>query len=175
MKNEGQIKQKVKQVIFRHRKAYIQHGLARKPENCSHNDVVRLPVHMSNRATLHICGYCPDGIVPTNVVCDSTMGGDRQAAECPFFRSKKNASTLKEDFNRKLGLNGESPVEIGYIAKEYPDVAALMWVLGPGSKEHNSEEPEEEENEPNILAFFGDGEDVGAIPERPFVEESHES
>lgn len=174
MKSEGQIKQKIKQVVFRHRKAYIRHGLARHPENCTHNQKVSLPVHMSNRATLRICGYCPEGGEPNNVVCDSTMGGERQAGECPFFEPNRSAENLKEEFNRKLGLNGEDPVEIGYIAQEYPDVAALLWVLGPG-KPANVKEPPEPPNEANILAFFGDGEDVGPVPERPLVEETHES
>lgn len=175
MKAEGQIKQKVKQVIFRHRKAYIRAGLARKPRNCLHNDKVRLPIHMSNRATLNVCGYCPDGETPNNFVCDSSMGGDKQAADCPFFENRTTAEDLKEEFNRKLGLNGEAPVEIGYIAKEYPDIAALMWVLGPGDREQNPEAPKKNQGEgENILAFFGDGEDVGAVPERPLVEEAHE-
>lgn len=173
MKNEGQIKQKVKQVIFRHRKAYINEGLARKPENCLHNDRVRLPVHMANRATLGICGFCPDDQTPNNFVCDSSMGGDKQAAECPFFRSHTSAEELKDEFNKKLGLNGETPVKIGYIAKEYPDVAALMWVLGPGDRGQDADVPPSEE-EGSILAFFGDGEDVGTVPEQPLVEESHE-
>lgn len=179
MKTEGEIKQKVKQVIFRHRKAYIREGLSRKPGNCVHNETVRLPVHMSNRAELHVCGFCPDGEVPNNFVCDSSMGGDKQAADCPFFRHKTTADDLKQEFNKKLGLNGEAPVQIGYIAKEYPDVAALMWVLGPGGRSQNPEEPESEKpdggNARNLLAFFGDGEDVESVPERPLVEDLHES
>lgn len=169
MKSEGQIKQKIKQVVFRHRKAYIRHGLARHPENCRYNQKVRLPVHMANRATLRVCGYCPQGKSPNNVVCDSTMGGERQAAECPYFEAGRSADDLKDEFNQKMGLNGEAPVEIGYIAQEYPDVAALLWVLGP-RKPANVKEPEEEKNEANILAFFGDGEDLEEVPERPLVE-----
>jgi len=176
VKTEGEIKQKVKQVIFRHRKAYIRQGLAKKPLNCRHNDTVRLPVHMSNRAELRVCGFCPDGVTPNNFVCDSTMGGDKQAADCPFFENHTTADELKEEFNKKLGLNGEAPVQIGYIAKEYPDVAALMWVLGPGGREQNPEEPKSEG--PNagkgggLFAFFGDGEDLESVPERPLVEEA---
>lgn len=175
MKTEGQIKQKAKQVIFRHRKEYVRHGLARRPENCSHNEEVHLPIHMANRATLHVCGYCDDQGVRNAVVCDSTMGGEKQAQKCPYFESRRNAKTLKEDFNKKLGLSGSEPVEIGYIAKEYPDVAALLWVLGP-DKGQNTKEPEPEDDQSNILAFFGDpDEEPENLPERPLVEETHES
>jgi hypothetical protein len=172
VKTEGQIKQKVKQVIFRNRKAFIRHGLARHPENCTYNERVSLPVHMSNRATLRICGYCPEGDTPNNVVCDASMGGERQAAECPYFEAHRSAASLKEEFNDLLGIEGGTPKEIGVIAKEYPEIAALLWVLGPG-KGANVEEPEEEE-QPNILGFFGNGEDLGDVPERPLVEDDDE-
>ena len=173
MKTDGQIKQKIKQVVYRHRKAFVRHGLARHPENCVYNERVTLPVHMSNRATLHVCGYCSEEGVPNNVVCDASMGGDRQAADCPFFEASKTAKALKEEFNENLGIDGGAPREIGYIAKEYPDVAALLWVIGPGSGA-NVEEPEDEE-QPNILALFGNGEDLDDVPERPLVEEDDES
>lgn len=171
MKSEGQIKQKVKQVIFRHRKAYMKRGLSKRPENCIHNHRVTLPVHMANRASLGVCGYCgEDG--PNNVVCDSTMGGDKQAAECPYFQERSSAEDLKEEFNRKLGLDGEKPVEIGYIAKEYPDVAALLWVMGPGKTVNREVPPPESKS--NILAFFGDEDEPDHVPERPLVEEEEE-
>jgi hypothetical protein len=173
VKSEGQIKQKVKQVIFRHRKEHIQQGLSRRPENCGYNEKVRLPVHMANRATLHICGYCPTGDTPNNVVCDSTMGGDQQAAECPYFENRLEAEALKDEFNRKLGIDGGIPREIGYIAKEFPDVAALLWVMGP-AKGGNTAAPEPvPEPQGNILAFFGDGDDDEPedLPERPLVED----
>lgn len=172
MKSEGQIKQKAKQTIFRHRKKYVEAGLSPRPQNCTYNTKVRLPVHMANRATLHVCGYAPDGSTPNNVVCDSTMGGDKQAAECPYFECRLEADALKQDFNQKLGIEGGAPKEIGYIAKEYPDVAALLWVMGPG-KNSNSEEPAEEE-QANILAFFGNAEEPDDLPERPLVEENDE-
>jgi len=171
VKTEGQIKQKIKQVVFRHRKAYVQRGMARRPENCAHNERVTLPVHMANRASLGVCGYCPDGSSPNNVVCDSTMGGDRQAAECPYFGQRKSADALKDEFNRKLGLDGGTPAEIGYIAKEYPDVAALLWVMGPGKGANREAPPPEPETQSNILAFFGDEDEPDHIPERPLVEE----
>ena len=106
MKTEGQIKQQVKQVVYRRRKAFIRHGLARHPENCTYTERVKLPIHMSNRATLHICGYCSDGKTPNNIVCDTSMGGDRQAAECPYFEARRSAEELKAEFIYELTKNG---------------------------------------------------------------------
>lgn len=169
MKTEGQIKQKVKQVIYRHRKEFIRRGVATRPENCEHNRRISLPQHHSNRGILGVCGYCPEGEGPRNIVCDSSMEGDRQAAECPYYKGARTASALKTEFNERLGLDGGQPVEIGYIAKEYPDVAALLWVLGP-SKQVNTTEPAPEPEE-NILAFFGDEDEPEDVPERPLVED----
>jgi hypothetical protein len=102
------------------------------------------------------------------------MGGDALAATCPFFRPVRKAEALKADFNRMLGLDGSVPVQIGFIAKEYPDLAALMWVIGP-SENANTTDPVKTSDD-SILAFFADGEDEeeegSSVPERPLVEES---
>lgn len=170
MKTEGQIKQKVKQVVYRHRKEFIRRRMATRPENCGHNRRISLPQHHSNRGSLGICGYCPEGEGPRNVVCDSSMEGERQAVQCPYYEGAASAQALKQEFNERLGLEGAHPVEIGYIAKEYPDVAALLWVLGPSNKQVNTAEPTPEPQE-NILAFFGDEEEPEDVPERPLVED----
>ena len=173
MKSENQIKQKLKQVIYRHRKSHVERGLSRRPENCSHNHAVRLPAHTGNRAVIHVCGYCPEGsLLPNDVVCDSTMAGDVQARECPYFKGRQTPDSLKEEFTGKLGLDG-TVVQIGVIAKEYPDVAALMWALGPG-KNVDKKAPESAEG-PGILAFFGENlEEPDDVPDRPLVEDPDE-
>lgn len=168
MKSEGQVRQKLKQVIYRHRKNYVNEGMARRPENCDHNRVVRLPLHTGNRASIRVCGYVDDDGGTNDLVCDSTMAGEDQARECPYFCEGRSAEDLKDEFNRKLGLDG-SEIQIGFIAKEYPDVAALMWALGP-SKKANTKEPEEDEE--GILAFFGEQTpEPEEVPERPLVED----
>lgn len=154
MKTEGQINHMVKQRIFRHRKTYIKHGLARHPENCTFNDPVRLPVHMSNRAIIRVCGYCPEGSDPNNVVCDSTMGGERQAGECPYFEAHRSAEDLKKEFNDKIGIEEGTPQTRKYVEENYPDVAYLMWALGPSKKTNTQDPAQEDQNE--ILDLFGD-------------------
>ena len=167
MKSEGQVKQKLKQVIYRHRKSHVERGMARLPENCRSNRRVSLPQHTGNRTSLGVC-YCEE--IADQRVCDSTMAGDVQAQNCPYFEDLHTPEVLKDAFTRKLGLDG-TVVNIGVIAKEYPDVAALMWALGPG-KNANKKEPEEP-GDLGILAFFGEQlEEPDVVPERPLVEDS---
>lgn len=171
MKTESEIRQKLKQVLYRHRKNYVQKGLSRLPENCEHNRVVRLPVHTGNRATIRVCGYIGEDGETNDRVCDSTMAGDVQAQECPFFECVKTATELKEEFKSKMGL-GDEVVPIGAVAKEYPDVAALKWVMDPGKTD--TEAPEEQDL--GILALLGaveQDEDTN-VPDRPLVEKGSE-
>jgi hypothetical protein len=145
VKNDGQVRQKLKQVLFRHRKEFVRLNLSRRPENCEHNATVRLPLHVSSRAGVRVCGFVdPDGDW-NDRVCDSALGGDRQAGRCPHYSCRNTAELLKADFNERVGL-GEASVEIGQLASEYPDVAALMWVLGPSDGDPS----------PTVLDFFGE-------------------
>jgi hypothetical protein len=169
MRTHGQIRHKLKQLIFRHRKKFVEKGLAQRPHNCEHNGVVRLPVHTSNRATIHICQYMGEDKEWNNRVCDSSMGGDEQAKGCPYYAGCHTPESLKADFNKKLGLDGE-PVASGALAQEYPDIVALMWVMGTPKKNGAVDvEPEGA----SILAFFGsDPEEPDTVPDQPLLEET---
>ena len=150
MKREGQIRHKLKQVIFRHRKRFVERGLSQRPENCAHNGVVRLPVHTGNRATIRVCRYqSEDSGEWNNRVCDSTMAGEEQARKCSYFQCRHTAEQLKDSFKGKLGL-GEKGVHPGALAQEFPDVVALMWVL-----DSEQQEPKVSDSSNGILAFFG--------------------
>jgi len=169
MRRESQIRHKLKQVIFRHRKKYVEQGLSPRPENCEHNIVVRLPIHTGNRATIRVCAYSDDEI-DNDVVCDSTMGGDQQARKCPYFNCCHTPETLKDEFSQKLGL-GDAVTQAGVLAKEYPDIIALMWVLGTGKQ--NGDKPPD--NQSNILAFFGsDDIDTSAVSDEPLLDQEPE-
>ena len=151
MKKENEIKHQLKQVIFRHRKRHVVEGLKRKPVNCKHNDVVRLPVHPSNRAEIHVCRF-QNGEGWNNRVCDSSMAGDEQARQCKYFECRNTPESLKKEMMERMGLDGTA-VSLGELARDFPDVAALLWVLGPNK---HIRAQAEDEPQPNILAFFGD-------------------
>jgi hypothetical protein len=163
VKTQGQIKQKIKQVVFRHRKRFVQEGLSRKPENCQHHKTVRLPLHTGNRAVIGVCG-----LEGKDLVCDSTMAGVAQAQDCKFFCCGRSAEFLKKDFDSRLGLNGED-IQIGAIAKDYPDLAALMWVMG--ASKNKVTKVQEDPVVLDILAVLGSEPEPDHIPERPLVED----
>jgi hypothetical protein len=182
MRTDGQIRHKLKQLIFRHRKKFVEKGLSQKPHNCKHNGVVRLPVHTGNRATIHVCtwgvghvvepGKGHDGENWNNRVCDSSMGGDEQAQECPYYEGCHSPESLKAEFTRKLGF-GDNQTSSGQLAQEYPDLIALMWVLGTAKKKNGADNSMPEGD--GILAFFGsDVEEPDEVPDEPLLEEADE-
>lgn len=124
MKTEGQIRQKLKQVVYRHRKSFIHRGLACRPENCEHNAITRLPLHVSDRAYVRTCRY--SGEDWDSRICDPLLGGDRQASECPHYACRNTVESLKTSFREELE---QQPLSLAKIAREYPDVAALLWAL----------------------------------------------
>jgi hypothetical protein len=155
VKRESQIRQKIKQVVFRHKKRFVQEGMKRRPANCKHNAVVRLPQHTGNRATIGVCRYYLEEVGWHNRVCDSSMAGDQQAEECPYFDCLHTPKMLKESFDKRLGLEGDR-VEVAQIAEEFPDIAALLWVLGPSDEKNTPLVPEERSSNNSVIAVFGE-------------------
>lgn len=127
MKTESQVRHKLRQVIFRHRKKYVHARMAQRPENCDHNSVVRLPLFVSDRAYLRVCSYSGEGW--EGRVCDPDLGGLRQVTECPHYACGRDPDALRLEFQAELGLD-QRPLPLAWIAREYPDIAALLWVLG---------------------------------------------
>lgn len=163
MKEASTVKHKLRQVIFRHRKQFIKEGLKQCPGNCRYNAPVKVPPGPGRRKIIRVCLYKEDEGW-NNVVCDENEGGLEQARTCPYFECKNNATDLKSMFSSLLGLDG-TPVEIGWIAKHYPDVAALTWVLGQQPK---AKPPEQPKPEP-VLALVGE-DAPEEIPEAPLAE-----
>lgn len=121
MKSEGQVRQKIKQVLFRHRKRKIREGLKKTPCNCKFNGHLDLPdSFLSERDNVNLCTY------PGNLqTCDERITGDlEKAQQCPFFVSEADIENVKSLFD--ADLLGRNLVE---VAEVYPDAAALMWVL----------------------------------------------
>lgn len=76
------------------------------------------------------------------MICDRGLGGEELAAKCPMFEFKSSPESLKEEFSRKLGLDG-GEVQVGELARDYPDVMALRWALGITQGEVFEEDEEE--------------------------------
>lgn len=127
MKKEGAVRQKLKQVMYRHRKKYMEKNLEPLPSNCSHNRAVKLPL-LPGPGQIHVCRYVEEGVW-NDKVCDLRFGGEKVARECPFFTCKKTAEELKEAFQSSVRKAIDNQQAMGLLAHRFPDVAALMWVL----------------------------------------------
>jgi len=121
MKTPREIRHKIKQAKYRHLKRAIRNGLSRKPCNCYYNRVVRPP----NQPNMGVCMKgAQDLSTWKGVVCDENMGGLGKASDCPFFKEKRTKEEITQKFEDFF--NDADFIE---VAKEYPDLAALMWVL----------------------------------------------
>jgi len=114
MKSEGAVRQKLKQVRFRHAKRVLENSLAVAPHNCAHNAFVEVP-------GVGDVGFCT---LPSTspVLCDATRGCDLSAS-CGKYAPLHTKDTVKGQVEADL----DAPIP--EVAAKYPDAAALMWVL----------------------------------------------
>jgi hypothetical protein len=146
MRESRAIRQKVKQVRFRHLKQLLEEGLALTPDTCTHNRKFHHPgVVASNGPVVGIC-VCPaqDG----DMLCDKAWGGVERAQTCPFYEPAATKEEIKQEFHDFLAT-----ADLAVIAKAYPDMAALMWAL--------------QEEAPNRVVDLGESDFEGPTPEPP--------
>lgn len=137
MISSGKVRQRLKQVLFRHRKKYVEDGLKRRPCNCIHNADARVLDDKVPKQTVRLCLYqVEDRSKWNNVVCDESLGGVAQAERCPYYECKHSVKDLEALFNTVVGIDGTN----AEFSKHYPDVAALLWVLGQDSQNEKNEE-----------------------------------
>lgn len=130
MKSESATRHKLKQVRFRHLKKRLAAALKERPENCAHNHSFKHP--LTNGTLTGMC-LCPEQ--EGDRLCDPDWGGMEKAKSCPLFQPQQTKDEVKDDFNAEL-------IEMSFaqIAYSYPDLAALMWVLGEEEVSENWEE-----------------------------------
>lgn len=121
MKTEGAIRHKLKQVRFRYLKQRIEAALDRRPENCAHNGSLEGAVASD---TVRVCFAQIDVPARKVVLCDERFGGCARAEGCSLFDARQSKADVKFEFYSEL--EGMSFPEIAY---NYPDMAALLWVL----------------------------------------------
>lgn len=120
MRTEGQIKQKLKQVMFRHLQKLLRTKVFRKrPDACKHNQL-----SSASGPKVWLC-HSRDPDV-NHRICDTRFEDCLKfALICPCWEPKRSKEGVQADF-RLLMESGDR----GIIASEYPDIAALLWVLG---------------------------------------------
>jgi len=117
LKTEGKIWHKLKQDLFRHLQKKIR--AIYRPSGCIHN------THGKSRGQINTCNYPNRG--KHLIVCDANVDGCIQvASNCSWFKPVQSKEDVKAVFKELAG----DPKCRGQLAFEYPDVAALMWVLG---------------------------------------------
>jgi hypothetical protein len=121
VKEEGAIKHKLKQVRFRHLKKRVEAALKPTPEACLHNRALVHP--LSDDTPVGVCIH-PDQEAGENL-CDAAWEGCAKAKQCPLFTPRVSKEEAKVQFKDSL-----AEMDFAEIAFLYPDMAALMWVLG---------------------------------------------
>lgn len=123
MKSEGKIRHKFKQAKFRHFQRRLRGLASRAPGNCKYNET-----YTCANKTIGLCRFRE--IEQENswsvVVCDGeTEEGFEQAQSCPVFSPLQSEQEIKDEIDEIL-----STKDIAVIAYHFPDLAALLWVLG---------------------------------------------
>lgn len=131
----GKVVQKFKQTKFRHLKKFLEGHLSKESKNCVYNR----PTTFSQNSCENVC-LCGFGFEQKEWLggaCDSRVNPDL-AKECPDFESLYRKEDLKQVFNEFLEQK-----DLSAIAKHYPDLATLMWVLEQDDVDLDSSEEEE--------------------------------
>ncbi len=139
MKSSNQISRRIQKLRFSYMKKYVKEGLHKHPHNCQYNHVLRsdsrsLKSRFSNsniaprkqvtllvlkeENSVRVCTYGLDSKEWNGTICDS----DSQSQGCPYFKPVRSESDLESDFYEKSK-------DDSYVKENYPDVAALQWVL----------------------------------------------
>lgn len=125
LRSSSQVRQKLKQAMFRHLQRELQDNFKTIPEGCFHNHFTSIGGSPERVGICRFEGALPDDLVsPRGKVCDTRVAGCvMQARACKGWSALRTNVEIKTDF-RNLMM-----AERGVIAARYPDVAALMWVL----------------------------------------------
>lgn len=181
MRTESAIRHKLKQVKFRYLKKYLAEYYRQSPEDCMYN---LLMPPAGDDYIPSVCGWGRNGPGWEPSYCDRTLDDGQRARECTFFcrSSERTKAQIKADFDQHLrGLS------IAMVASNYPDMAALLWVLGVDVVPEDVFEDDAEIEDPSPPAIVIVAppntedvssppyvEDVPSPPEIPSLEEGKE-
>lgn len=128
VRTEGQIRQQLKQVLYRHLQRLLRNNFKKTPESCCFNR--REPLGDTGQK-VGVCRWNRTEnkedlkVSPRGKLCDSRVFGcSAVALMCPWWGSLQSKDAIKAEFRALLASDDR-----GRIAASYPDVAALMWVL----------------------------------------------
>lgn len=118
MRNEKEILRKIHQLRFRKMKRFLSQKLSVVPPNCVHN---------LDQRPLRVCTLFREDLDPDTpyLVCDEKLDGGLLCRSCKHFNPAPK-ERLKDTFNRQMN-------DPQLLTQNYPDLAALLWVLDPQS------------------------------------------
>lgn len=121
MRYESNIRHQLRQVVFRHLQKRLKANFKQKPSTCSHN--ITMPLERG--VAVGLCGVMSAEGVMRGSPCDLRIPGCHKMAKgCPLWEPLQTKDEVKADFNAII-QSGDR----GVIASNFPDVAALLWVL----------------------------------------------
>ena len=121
MKSEGQVRHQLQQVLYRHLQKRLRGNFKLRPHTCIYNKQAT----GASGFSVDVCHHQE----LAGVVCDVRVDPMR-AKSCPYWEASQGKEATKAEF-RDLIESGDR----GRIASEYPDVAALLWVLDESPEE----------------------------------------
>jgi len=120
VRDESTIRQKFKQVCYRHLKKLLKDNFRKQPHTCKFNKMVPVGGDPSRQV-----GFCNHPDVKGRPICDMRVEGcPENARECPLWEARQEKARIKGAFYDLVNSKARGPV-----ASEYPDIAALLWVL----------------------------------------------
>lgn len=126
LRTPGQIRQQLKQVLFRHLQKLLRANFRQAPSSCVFNRRESLG---DTGEKVGVCRW--EGTreeqksSPRGKVCDSRIFGcTAMASTCRWWQPLRTKDEIKFEFRTLVSSDDR-----GRIAASYPDVAALMWVL----------------------------------------------
>lgn len=143
VKSAGSIRHKISQIRYRHLKKRLEAELRPVPGNCAYNAVIPQPVLPTGQTHngvpvgipvstgggspvgLGICMFGAGDLTkwkPT--FCDEQVDGGLRAKKCSDFCPRRSKEQVKEAFAQEL-----QEMSLAEVAYNYPDLAALIWVL----------------------------------------------
>ena len=136
MKTEAAIRHKLRQVLYRHLKQLIEGSFQKLPQTCGFNGqpkTIRVP---------RMCLYGANQPATwQGKVCDSSVDGCLEMARnCPYWKPLRSKDEIKTEFKALVSKNRAA------VATQYPDAAALLWVLEEDTAPGDFDLIEEEES-----------------------------
>jgi len=120
VRDDTAIRRKFNQVCFRHLKKLLRANFRRQPHTCQFNRMVSVGGDPS-----HQVGVCSHSEVEGKPLCDIRVEGCADnARDCPLWVARQDKTRIKKAFYDLVESKDR-----GRIASEYPDVAALLWVM----------------------------------------------